>query len=158
MHPTQTLVSRQKQPAIKRLQTADWPRLIAISVDTAAVLPGAAHTFLQVIGSSLGVLAAHSAGEGNQPLRQLANLLVLSVVPAAATTAACSWLVGDILQNVRASDLSAFGCCTTIAAVWVRFFARVLHRRQQLFPETSTQKTKIIRERGHARHTHPSWC
>eukprot|EP00903_Cladosiphon_okamuranus_P008065 g7779.t1 len=52
-----------------------------------------------VIGSSLGVLAAHSAGEGNTSLRHLANLLVLSVAAAAATTAACGWLAGDTLQN-----------------------------------------------------------
>eukprot|EP00752_Nemacystus_decipiens_P001853 g1786.t1 len=52
-----------------------------------------------VIGSSLGVLAAHSGGEGNQPVRQLANRLVLSLVAAGATTATCCLLVGDILQN-----------------------------------------------------------
>ena len=55
---------------------------------------------LQVVGSSLGVLAAYSAGWGNQSLRQQACLLALSVIAAAVTTAACSWLVGDIIQNV----------------------------------------------------------
>lgn len=56
------------------------------------------------MGSSLGVLAAHSAGEGTQSLRQLVYLLLLSVGAAAVTTAACSWLAGDIVQNVRVAN------------------------------------------------------
>ncbi|CAM9306022.1 unnamed protein product [Ectocarpus sp. 6 AP-2014] len=52
-----------------------------------------------IMGSSLGVLAAYSAGEGTQPLRQLVYLVLLSVGAAAVTTAACSWLTGDVIQN-----------------------------------------------------------
>ncbi|CAB1121510.1 unnamed protein product [Ectocarpus sp. CCAP 1310/34] len=52
-----------------------------------------------VMGSSLGVLAAYSAGEGTQPLRRLVYLLLLSVGAAAVTTAACSWLAGDVVHN-----------------------------------------------------------
>ncbi|CAM9520838.1 unnamed protein product [Ectocarpus sp. 12 AP-2014] len=52
-----------------------------------------------VMGSSLGVLAAYSAGEGTQPLRRLVYLLLLSVGAAAVTTTACSWLAGDVVRN-----------------------------------------------------------
>lgn len=74
---------------------------------------------LQVVGSSLGVLAAYSAAEGNQSLRQLVFLLVLSVVAAAVTTATCSWLVGDILHNVSfwggvGLHRHAYHCCVRL--------------------------------------------
>ncbi|CAM9804759.1 unnamed protein product [Scytosiphon promiscuus] len=52
-----------------------------------------------IIGSSLGVLAAHSAGDGNQSIRQFAYLLPFSVGGAAGATAACSWLIGDMVQK-----------------------------------------------------------
>lgn len=56
---------------------------------------------VQVIGSSLGVLAAHSAGEGSQPLRQMLYLSLLSVGAATAMTAAGSLLAGDLLVEVK---------------------------------------------------------
>ncbi|CAM9345509.1 unnamed protein product [Laminaria digitata] len=52
-----------------------------------------------IVGASFGVLAAHSAGEGSQTLRQLVCLLAVSVGAAAATTAVSNWLVGDVLKQ-----------------------------------------------------------
>lgn len=90
---------------------------------------------VQVIGASFGVLAAHSAGEGNQPLRQLANLLVLSVAAAAATTAACSWLLGDILQNVRMSAL------LLLLRVWT-CFVRKDYKKDYILPMYTPHASK----------------
>lgn len=57
----------------------------------------------KVIGSSLGVLAAHAGGESSQTPQELMYLLVLSVVAAAVMAAISSWLVGDMLEEVRTS-------------------------------------------------------
>lgn len=56
-----------------------------------------------MIGSSLGVLAAHAGGESSQTPQELMYLLVLSVVAAAVMAAISSWLAGDMLEEVRAS-------------------------------------------------------
>lgn len=108
---------------------------------------------LQIIGSSLGVLAAYSGGEGNQTLRLLANLLVLSVAAAAATTATCSWLVGDILRNVRA-------CLPRCCGVVVDVLAHRLHRLH-IYQRPCTYHYPII-QRGKqtasaATFSTPSW-
>ncbi|CAM9114866.1 unnamed protein product [Hapterophycus canaliculatus] len=72
-----------------------------------------------IIGSSLGVLAAHSAGEGNQPVRHLAYLLAFGVVGAAGTTSACSWLLGDMLRNGGSAGIMALATIASFGSTAV---------------------------------------
>lgn len=65
----------------------------------------------QIVGASLGVLAAHSAGESNQTLRQLIYLPIFTVGAAAAMTAVIYWLAGDVLKQAslcNSLNLEAF--------------------------------------------------
>lgn len=92
------------------------------------------------------MLAAHSAGDGNQPLQQLASFLVLSVAAAAAATAGCSWLAGDILQNVRACISVGLHCCCRSNCLLVYFaYAHLYH-----FP--SIQGRALLRAQTRSAH------
>ena len=85
----------------------------ALTLTTAVTL---VHVFdvgrSQIVGASFGVLAAHSAGESNQTLRQLIYLPVISVVAAAAMTAVIYCLAGDVLK--QASLCNAMEACSVL--------------------------------------------
>lgn len=90
---------------------------------------------LQIVGSSLGVFAAHSVGEENQPFQHAAYLLVLSVGAASATTATCTWLVGDILQNVSVTYgiIGAMtNCCMNVSLLTCTRTPRRIAKRSVL--------------------------
>lgn len=85
------------------------------------------------------MLAAHSAGEENQPFRQLVCLLVLSVGAASATTAVCTWLVGDILKNVSVA-------CGMVGALFTEVRTVFCAMHQKLRDGLLAMRSRAVKE------------
>eukprot|EP00904_Undaria_pinnatifida_P009773 jgi/Undpi1/5926/HiC_scaffold_2.g01200.m1 len=99
---------------------------------TAGGLPAAPGV---IVGASFGVLAAHSAGEGSQTLRQVIYLLVISMGAATAATALSSWLAGDALQQGGTVGIIALAAAASLgpAAVFTVHNHNMLLRRAATF-------------------------
>ena len=97
-------MNRNTQKNMQLLDKIHTVFTAALTVSLKAVLPV---SYAQVIGSSLGVLAAQASGHENQTARQLLVKLVLSLGAGAAATLACGRLLGgNFLREVWANGFA----------------------------------------------------